>query len=255
MTSPDPRRATIFGQYADDYERWRPTYFADAVDWLLPEGAARVADVGAGTGKLTGLLLRRGLSVAAVEPDAGMLDVLRRSHPAADAHLAAAESIPLPDASVDAVLAADAWHWVTPEAALREARRVLRPGGWLGLVWNSVAPLNAWEFDLARLDPDHEGSESDVVVEQEPTAPGLEGERVETATFPWTWEVSPDQWRSYLATHSGYAVMDPAERDRRLDAARDVVTAACEQLGRSTAPVRHEAVCFRWRPQTTPDHG
>ena len=123
------------------------------------------------------------------------------------------------------------------------------------LVWNSVAPLESWEFDLAGLDPDHEGDESEVEDEQEPTAPGLEGERVETANFPWTLEASPDQWRSYLATHSGYAVMDPLERDRRLDAARDVVMAACEQLGRSTAPVHHQAVCFRWRPQTTLNEG
>lgn len=223
------------------------------MDWLLPTGASRVADVGAGTGKLTGLLLRRGLDVIAVEPDAGMLDVLRRSHPAADTHLAAAESIPQSDASVDAVLAADAWHWFTPDAALREASRMLRPGGWLGLVWNSVAPLESWEFELAGLDPDHHGDESSVVVEEEPTAPGLEGERVETAKFPWTWDVSPDQWRSYLATHSGYAVMDPAERDSRLDTARDLVTTACEHLGRSTAPVHHEALCFRWRPRTATD--
>ena len=156
---------------------------------------------------------------------------------------------------MDAVLAADAWHWFTPDTTLREVSRVLRPSGWLGLVWNSVAPLESWEFDLAGLDPDHEGDESEVEDEQEPTAPGLEGERVETANFPWTLEASPDQWRSYLAIHSGYAVMDPLERDRRLDAARDVVMAACEQLGRSTAPVHHQAVCFRWRPQTTLNEG
>ena len=62
MPSIDPRRATIFGLFAEDYELWRPAYPDEAVDWLVPPGARRVADVGAGTGKLTGLLVRRGLA-------------------------------------------------------------------------------------------------------------------------------------------------------------------------------------------------
>lgn len=81
MTSLDPSRARVFGANAGAYEGARPGYPDAAVDWLLPRSATRVADVGAGTGKLTGALLARGVEVVAVEPDAGMLAVLTRLHP------------------------------------------------------------------------------------------------------------------------------------------------------------------------------
>lgn len=129
MSELDPRRARVFGAHAEEYERWRPDYPAEAVAWLLPPGARRVADVGAGTGKLTAGLLAQGVEVVAVEPDPGMLAVLRRTYPAADAHLAGAERLPLPDRSVDAVTAGQAWHWFPPDRTVAEVRRVLRPGG------------------------------------------------------------------------------------------------------------------------------
>jgi ubiquinone/menaquinone biosynthesis C-methylase UbiE len=126
MTPIDLERATSFGSRAEDYARWRPTYPAAAVDWVLPSHASRVAEVGAGTGALTGSLIGRGLQVDAVEPDARMLEVLMRLHPKATGHLAGAESLPLPDASVDAVLAADAWHWS------RSSSRSKKFAGFLG---------------------------------------------------------------------------------------------------------------------------
>ena len=130
---------------------------------MLPPGARRVADVGAGTGKLTRALLDRGLEVDAVEPDGDMLAELRRVAPEAHAHRAGAEALPLPDASVDVVLAGQAWHWFDHDAAVAEVRRVLRPGGWLGLLWNGMTPVpdgtelgpdDGWRGELARLDPD-----------------------------------------------------------------------------------------------------
>lgn len=120
-------------------------------------------------------------------------------------------------------------------------RRVLRPDGWLGLLWNTPVPVEQWELELAGIDPDGTaGSDLD--------APGLPSAPEATASFPWTWEVTPDQWCSYLATNSGVAAMPQAERAQHLDAARAVVARVCEATGRSTAPVRHRAVCFRWRP-------
>ena len=143
MEQLDLTRALTFGRLAADYARFRPSYPREAVDWLVPDGATRVADVGAGTGQLTARLLERGLAVDAVEPDAAMLAELRRSCPGATAHHAGVEALPLPDASVDAVLVATAWHWFPFEEAVAEVRRVLRPGGWLGLVWNLVTPREA----------------------------------------------------------------------------------------------------------------
>ena len=88
-------------------------------------------DLGAGTGKLTTRLVERGLDVVAVDPIPEMLEVLRSSLPDTPALLGTAEEIPLDDDSVDAVLVAQAWHWVDPERAI-EVARVLRPGGRLG---------------------------------------------------------------------------------------------------------------------------
>jgi SAM-dependent methyltransferase len=127
-----------FDTSGERYERGRPDYADAAVDLLLAElGApARVLDVGAGTGKLTRPLLARGLEVVAVEPAAAMRETLARRAPAAELHAASAEELPLPDGSVDAVVAGQAFHWFATAAALAEFARVLRPAGRLGLVWN-----------------------------------------------------------------------------------------------------------------------
>src|SRR5215472_2829803 len=96
-------QAASFGAAAVTYERARPSYPDEAVDWLLPPGARRVLDLGAGTGKLT-----RGLDVVAVEPSAGMRAELARMLPGVPALAGAAERIPLADHAVDAVLVAQA---------------------------------------------------------------------------------------------------------------------------------------------------
>lgn len=248
MLPVDARRALSFGKLAEEYARWRPGYPAEAVGWLASD-AAHVAEVGAGTGKLTAALVARGMVVEAVEPDPDMLAVLRRVCPGASAHLAAADALPLPDASVDAVLVADAWHWFPRDPAVAEVRRVLRPGGWLGLVWNVPTPVEDWELELAGLDPDRKGLDDDDGDDADPEPPpSFPLAETETATFPWTWELTPDHWRAYLATNSGVAAMGEAEREERLDRSRAVVARVCETTGRATVPLRHEAYCVRWRP-------
>ena len=245
MVSADPRRALSFGSYADAYELWRPTYPDDSVAWLVPPHASRVADVGAGTGKLTARLLERGLQVDAVEPDPDMLEVLRQACPAATPHLAGAGDLPLPEAGVDAVLAADAWHWFPHAEALDEVRRVVRPGGWLGLVWNLVTPVEPWEYALAGLDPDDKDTAGGGSA---PVVPGLEDETFETASFPWTWMVTPAHVRAYTATHSGVAALDEVARTRKLDESEAIVARACAAAQRPAVPMRHSAFCVRWRP-------
>lgn len=77
----DSARATSFGAWADEYDEWRPTYPDAAVDWLVPPAGAPVAEVGAGTGKLTDRLVERRLDLDVVEPDGRMLALIRRRHP------------------------------------------------------------------------------------------------------------------------------------------------------------------------------
>jgi ubiquinone/menaquinone biosynthesis C-methylase UbiE len=131
---------TGFGRAAEAYDRGRPEYPAEAISWLadrLALGAGRaVVDVGAGTGKLTRALAPTGARVVAVEPVAEMRAVLERRVPEAEVLSGQAEAIPLPDASVDAIVAGQAFHWFDGTRALREFDRVLRPGGRLGLIWN-----------------------------------------------------------------------------------------------------------------------
>nr|WP_269091189.1 class I SAM-dependent methyltransferase [Actinopolymorpha cephalotaxi] len=211
---------------------------------MVPPGASVVADVGAGTGKLTGALLERGLRVEAVEPDVRMLDVLRRVHPRARTHNAGAEEIPLGDTSVDAVLAADAWHWFPFEQAVAQTRRVLRPGGWLGLVWSMAAPIEPWEKELAAVDPSYAPPPEEGADDEGP----FPAEETETATFRWVWRTTPGDWCSYLETLSVFVLMPARERGERLRRAHALVSGACRAAGSATAPVHHQAVCVRWRP-------
>jgi SAM-dependent methyltransferase len=137
-------RGTSFGTAAEAYERARPTYPAVAVRDLLGTLPLDVLDLGAGTGKLTRTLVAEGHRVRAVDPDADMLAQLARAVPGIPHDVGSAESLPLEDASLDAVVAAQAYHWFDPATALPEIARVLRPGGLLGLLWNVRDERSPW---------------------------------------------------------------------------------------------------------------
>ena len=129
-----------FSREAEAYERGRPAYPSQATGWLVSQlGLARgrvVVDVGAGTGKLTRELLPAGACVTAVEPVAEMRAVLERELAGVEVLSGTAESLPLEDATADAIVVGQAFHWFDAPQALAEFHRVLRPGGRLGLVWN-----------------------------------------------------------------------------------------------------------------------
>jgi SAM-dependent methyltransferase len=144
-------QATSFGVAAEAYERGRPPYPSAAIDWLVPAHATRVLDLGAGTGKLTRQLRERGLDVIAVEPSAGMRDQLRRAVPGVQVLGGKGEQLPLAAGSVDAILVAQAWHWVEPSLAIPEAARVLAPGGRLGLLWNRRIEAVDWVGELSSI--------------------------------------------------------------------------------------------------------
>jgi SAM-dependent methyltransferase len=133
-------RAGSFGGVASHYERYRPGPPVAAVDWILPSHVGRVVDLGAGTGALTRLLVGRADDVVAVEPDDRMRSVLAEEVTGIRAVAGRGESMPLPDSSVDAVVASSSWHWMDPVPALHEVGRVLVPGGILGALWSGPDP-------------------------------------------------------------------------------------------------------------------
>ncbi len=237
-------RATSFGAWADEYDDHRPTYPDDAVDWLLPPHAARVAEVGAGTGKLTDRLVGRGLDLDVVEPDGRMLALVARRHPGLRVHEAGADALPIADASVDAVLVADAWHWFPKTAAVAEVARVLRPGGWLGCVWNVPVLEHDWQWRAMRLDP--------ALAQPDDTDPmdrlDLTTGSAEQRTFRWTWHLTPAQWRGFVSTVSHVALLPDDEREAALDETERLVSEACEAAGASAVPLVHDALCIRWSP-------
>jgi ubiquinone/menaquinone biosynthesis C-methylase UbiE len=128
--------ARSFDRAAADYERVRPGYPAALLEQLPVARDAEVLDLGAGTGKLTRVLAARYRHVTAVEPLDGMRAILEQVVPAAAALAGSAEEIPLPEGSVDAVFAGQAFHWFANDAAVAEIGRVLRPAGVVALVWN-----------------------------------------------------------------------------------------------------------------------
>jgi SAM-dependent methyltransferase len=129
--------------WSEDYERGRPGWPRDVVDLPALPPTATVLDLGAGTGKLTRLLVPAFRRVVAVEPADAMRRILETLCPEAESLPGTAHEIPLADASVEAVFAAQAFHWFEDERAVAEIARALRPRGALVLMWN--LPAGPWE--------------------------------------------------------------------------------------------------------------
>jgi len=150
-----------FTKEAQAYARGRPGYPPALSGWLtgpLVLAAGRtVADVGAGTGKFTKLLLPTGANVVAVEPVDAMRAQIEAGLPAVRALAGTAQSIPLPDAALDAVVCAQAFHWFASRETLDEFHRVLGPGGKLGLVWNVRDESVDWVAALTAIVTPYEG--------------------------------------------------------------------------------------------------
>jgi SAM-dependent methyltransferase len=133
-------RSRSFDRAAEEYERGRPGYPDALLDLVPVDRGASVLDLGAGTGKLTRVLAERYAHTIAVEPLDAMRAILEREVPGTEVLAGAAEAIPLPEAAVDAVFAAQAYHWFATDVAVAEIVRVLRPRGVLVLVWNEPSP-------------------------------------------------------------------------------------------------------------------
>ncbi len=208
------RRASSFGGHASAYAEHRPDYPRAAVDWAVEPVAdqpePRVLDLGAGTGKLTEVLSRCGFQVTAVEPDAAMLAQLRHRMPQVDAREGAAEAIPAPNASFDAVLVGQAFHWFDHERALPEIGRVLRPGGVLAALWNRDDDRVEWIAGLQEVARSEASNTKRYDQRRLPAHPAF-GDW-ELAEFPHTQRRTADSLTATIGTHSHTLVIPPDER-------------------------------------------
>jgi SAM-dependent methyltransferase len=236
-------QAASFDRAAEVYERARPEYPSDAVDWLLPEGAATVLDLGAGTGKLTRALAVRGLEVFAVDPAPKMLDQLRAAIPDATISVGTAEDIPLADASVDAVLVAQAWHWVDQDAALPSVARVLRPGGTLGLIWNLRDDRVAW---VRRLTAVMHQAEAEAFMDTGRIDRGPFGEP-EEKRFEWSRDFTRADLLDLVRSRSYFITAPATEQARILAGVGDLLDNDPDIGGRESWSMPYVTRAFRMR--------
>jgi len=217
--------ADAFGNSAREYELGRPRWPEELIDRVVGElelgSDATVLDLGAGTGKLTRDLVPRFGRVIAVEPDDAMRAVLEEGVPEAESLAGSAEAIPLPDASVDAVFTAEAFHWFASDESVGEIVRVLRPRGGLVILWN---------LDFGDPDPPM-GEEVDRVIDvafakggapgigkvlsgfwREPIAKGP-FEPLQESEVERTVTRTRDQWLANMLSVSSIAALSDADRE------------------------------------------
>ena len=238
-------RASSFGAGAAAYERSRPGYPAAALDWLIPDGARRILDLGAGTGKLTRLLAERGYDLCAVDPSSDMLDQLRRRHPSIETKEGTAEAIPFPNAAFDAVLVAQAWHWFDAARATAEVARVLQPGGRIGLIWNardtSIDWVRRFSITIDRGKPSYAGTPV--------TALAAPFGQVEAHDVTWRYRLDETSFIELAASRSAFLTMPATERDALLESVRalfdEVASASHGDPLLRTVELPYVTRCFR----------
>lgn len=207
-----------FDRQADAYDRGRPGYPAEAIEFVIetlrigPD--ATIVDLAAGTGKITRDLVPTGAELIAIEPVAGMREVLSRSLPDVRVADGTAESLPLDDASVDGVVVAQAFHWFDGPRALAELARVLRPGGRLAVVFNvrderdpvQAALERVWEPYRGDTPTHRTGAWQRAFEPAEPFTPLAHG------AFRNEQRVSSDQLVDRVVSVSFIATLDGAQR-------------------------------------------
>jgi SAM-dependent methyltransferase len=230
---------------AGAYDRARPDYPAEAVRWLSEglgfSAGARILDVGAGTGKLTSLLVPSGAELLALEPVEAMRSRLAAAVPAARVIAGTAEAIPLATGSIDGAVAAQAFHWFDGPRALAEFHRVLRPGGRLGLVWNVRDRSRPWAAAVHSIVDGvcdatwrHEMQTWRAVF----GATTLFGP-LEEAEFPYAQELDEVGMIDRIASTSFIALLDVGERAAVLDRVRDVIRTDPETRDRATFALQY----------------
>jgi ubiquinone/menaquinone biosynthesis C-methylase UbiE len=244
--------ADSFGFVAGDYDRLRARPPDAALDWLLPGRPGVFVDVGAGTGLFTTSLAGRAARVVAVEPDARMRNVLAaKASPGIQVMAGSGESIPLPDASADAVFVSSAWHWMDPDKAIPEITRVLRDGARFGVIWTGRDRETSWLrpedwFTESGIDRDSSPAQlRSNIGQRENALPRAGGAfaNIETRTFLFIQPMSPADLVEMLATHSRVIAASPADRERGSARARSAISALFPGADLIDVPMRSR--CWR----------
>jgi len=236
----DHTPARSFGSVADAYDRARPSYPREAAAWLVGTQPTTVLELGAGTGKLTEVLVGLGHDVHATDPDETMLARLRQRLPDVRTSVAGAEEIPAADAAYDVVVAAQAFHWFDHARALPEIARVLKPGGRLAVVWNQRDERIPWVRRLGALIGSQENQES-----EEPLVTSPLFGFVENQEFRFWQVVDRVSIQDLVLSRSNVAVLDEAGRAAKLAE----VLAFYDDYGRGMDGMQmpYIAACFRAR--------
>ena len=204
--------ALSFAAVSEAYDRARPSYPAEAAAWLVGHQKSTVVELGAGTGKLTELLVAAGHDVVATDPLAEMLVHLKARVPGARAAVATAESIPVASCSADVVVCAQAFHWFDHDAAMPEIARVLRPGGVLALVWNARDEGIPWVRKLGKII----GSADNTHGLADPAAESEHFGELDSKEFRFWQMLRRDDLFDLVRSRSYVALLDDSARDQLL---------------------------------------
>jgi SAM-dependent methyltransferase len=248
----DRRRASSFGDDAEQYDRVRPTYPPALMDELLQPRPTTVLDIGCGTGISSRLFMARGCEVLGLEPDARMASVARRHGVEVEDGLF--EEWDAGARRFDLLVAGQAWHWVDPHEGAAKAADVLRPGGRIGLFWNQANPgpptKEALQRAYARCAP--ELGRSSVLLGQRDVslyasiADAVRATRrfgdVSILLFEHDVVYPTEHWLDLTETHSDHRTLPPGQLAELLDALRPEI----EQSG-GLVPVHYETTLVTGR--------
>jgi SAM-dependent methyltransferase len=253
MSNVHPAAAAGFSAKADTYVRGRPDYPVEVDGWLRTELGLRkdrrVLDLGAGTGKFSKVLLATGAKVVALDAVPAMLDQLTERYPEVGATLGDAEALPFEDASFDAVVCAQSFHWFAKATVLAEIRRVLRSGGHLGLIWNVRDESVEWVSALTKIMEPFEGDVPRYHTQKWRGLFPAEGfSALEEKQFSNEHTGFPEQVIVDRTLSTSFiAALEPEEQDRVASQIRELIAATPELARRSSVTFPYTTVVLSCR--------